>query len=105
MYSYVEENEKEQLKIVRVTFNNFHFEGNEVEKPLKVDRGTPGFGKHSWNKIGIHCALQNKGKGNHSCNLSNNVIGNTALDTKGLLPCAFGHYSYSYSFSYYYYYY
>lgn len=76
MYSYVEENQKEQLTFFKVIFTNFHFRGNEDEKPLKVDRGTPGFGKHSWNKTGIHCALQYKRKGHHSCNLSNNVIGN-----------------------------
>jgi len=91
MYSYVEDNKKEKLKIIKIIFTDFRFRGNEVEKPLKVDSGTPGFGKYKWNKIGVHCVLKNKGKDHHSCNLSNNVIGNTALDTKGLLPCAFGY--------------
>jgi len=37
----VEENKKEQLNIIKIIFTNFHFRGNVVEKPLKVDRGTP----------------------------------------------------------------
>jgi hypothetical protein len=92
----VGENKKDKLKIIIIIFTDFRFGGNEVEKPLKVDSGTLCFEKHSWNKIGVHCALKNKGKDHQSCNLSNNVIDNTALDTKGLLPCAFGYQSYYY---------